>query len=549
SWKDNEKHTITYNELYNSILNYSSAFLEMGLKKGDKVALISDNNPEWISLSLGMNYAGIIDVPRGNDASRQEIDHIVQHSDAKAVILENKKSKEIFDRSSQENIRHVISIDDFADESVDFNIKELNADKTSARVPEVDGEDIATIIYTSGTTGMPKGVMLTHHNFISNAHMCVDLLRNNENDKLLSFLPAWHVFERMAKYVSLLGGSESFYTTQKNLMNDISEQHPTVFPSVPRVWELVYSKLTKKLENSNYLEKAIFQMFKSRIMAKKLGGKFKFAISGGGALPDYVDQFFNKINVKILEGYGMTETSPVITARTPENYTVGNVGKPLNGVTIKILDEVSGENVKEGIEGIIHASGPNVMKGYYKDPEATSEVISVDENGKRWINTGDLGYIRKDGNLKITGRAKEMIVLANGENINPNTIENTLQKSKYIISAFITGQDKVDLCALIEPDKENLVDFCKENNIQVSENSYADVLKDERVRELYSNEIRKYINKEAGFKIHETIARNKFELLENPFEVGKELTPTLKFKRRKIETEYHKDTIENMYQR
>lgn len=477
SWKDDRLRSISFSELYNLVIGYSRGFLELGLEKGDKVAIISGNIPQWLALTLGINNAGLVDVPRGDDSTAEEIKHILSHSKAKAVIVENNMLFDKVEQCRPPNLEHIISIGDIEGAVSADSIFKLG-NKSYIHIPVLSPDDTASIIYTSGTTGVPKGVELTHGNFTSNINGILKRLIICPDDKLISILPAWHAFERMAKYIAAGVGVETFYSTKKTLVKDFQEQRPTIMVSVPRIWELFYNRIIENVDESGRLKKALFNhavdaaisyaenpgllrkipydVYNITVLSrlrKLLGDKFRLAISGGGALPNHIDQFFNAIGIELLEGYGLTETAPVVSVRVPGERSIGTVGKPLDSVEVKIVDPETGQ---EAEKGIICVKGLNVMKGYYLDDEAT---IAVFKQG--WLNTGDLGYF-KNGNLVIAGRLKDIIVLSNGENINPSPIEEVLTRSSYIETAVVVGQDWKALGVLLVPNVDALHKYCSQ---------------------------------------------------------------------------------------
>jgi len=521
-------------EFYERVVGISKGLIDFGLKSGNRVALIGDNSHNWFASSLAINYAGLIDVPRGTDSSKEELDYILNHSDSKIAIVDDSA----VDKLSLDNNK-IIKFSELNDFS-------KNGFKKNIHFEILKPEDTASIIYTSGTTGNPKGVELTHKNFLSNANATLNFLGDISNDKLLSVLPPWHVFGRMEKYVALMGGAEMFYTNPKNFPNDLVEQSPTIIVSVPRIWESVYDKITKnpKIRKFNSMKdglikkalKPIVYLKLKKVAKEKLGGQVRLIVSGGGGLPYKIDKFFDDINIEVLEGYGMTEASPVISARTPRSHALGTIGKPLKGVSVEIRDE--DDNVlNANQEGMIYVKGPNVMKGYFKHPIETRKVLKGS-----WLETGDMCFIREDGNLVFTGRSKELIVLTGGENIHPNRLEDLLSTSPYITNAFVFGdyydgsknQSLAKIGALIAPDEDYLKEFCQENHVPVDYNH-------EVVKQLYKSEIIKLVNdrQPPQSRIYD------FRFIE-PFRVGFELTQSMKLKRNDIIRNYHRKTILEM---
>ncbi|MFP4524318.1 MAG: AMP-dependent synthetase/ligase [Candidatus Woesearchaeota archaeon] len=531
----------TYPELYRDVVSFSGSFLAMGYTPGDRVAVVADNPVGWLPVSLGLSNAGLVDVPLPTGTPRKELEVILEHSGARSVVAEKPGLVEGLG----------VDVIPFSEESF-----ESLRTGSSQPLPEVSPGDTASIIYTSGTTGAPKGVELSHGNFMSNCVACLDFMDLDENDKFLSILPAWHAFERMAKYVALASGAGTFYTTQRDIFTDLKEQQPTIMASVPRIWRRVYDsahdKLQKKLDGSSFARLA-FKLAPGMVykrMGKELhealGGRFRYAISGGSRLSLDVDEFFRRVGIEVLEGYGLTETSPVVTGRRPGSFAVGTAGPPLKDVEVEVRDPESGEPLGPGEQGLIYVSGPNVMKGYHKNLEATEKAFSYD-GGKRWLDTGDLGSLDEHGRLSVTARQKEIIPLQNGENVNPNRIEDALLKSPYVRQAFVTGSDEWKAPGvLLVPDYDRVKEYCRSHGVAFKDGDDASLASNPAVEKLFSRELKAYVNHGNGFRPHELVRRWHF--LEKPFEVGEELTRTLKLKRDAI-VEKYRGLIDDLYER
>jgi long-subunit acyl-CoA synthetase (AMP-forming) len=449
-------------------------------------------------------------------------------------------------------------------------------------------EDLVTIIYTSGTTANPKGVMLTNSNFMHNVRVTPPTQRLNKEDRWLSILPSWHIFERIAEYIALSTGASTAYSKpfKQVLLPDLKAEKPTIICSVPRIWESVYKGVMDKAKKGSALKKTMFnwaigiggeykkaegilnntlplfdrtdytpeEITQSKKTVKSLGwkyrladklvfkkirevigGELRFAISGGGALLETVDLFFNTAGIMVCEGYGLTETSPVLTARNPENYIMFTVGPPLPEVEIKIVDKDNyDKELPNGEVGIVLTKGLMVMKGYYKNEEKTKEVI---KNG--WFNTGDLGKKTYNGKyLQLVGRIKDTIVLRGGENIEPNTLEDRLKESEYINMVIMVGQDKSRLGALIVPDFETLKIYTEKEDIEYQ--NIDELINHPKVISLFQKEQKRLISKEHGFTPYETVMG--IALLPNEFtmEAG-EMTETLKMKRFEIHNKYKEE--------
>ena len=430
---------------------------------------------------------------------------------------------------------------------------------------KVEPEDIATLIYTSGTTGNPKGAMLTHNNIVSNVKSATQHIYWDEKDRSLSFLPLCHSFERTGGYYAIIScGAEIYYAESVDTVSkNMPEVKPTVMVSVPRLFEKIYNLIIKSVEEGSDTKKAIFnwavevgrkysegkrglvsvqKVIADRLVFDKLkqrtGGEIRLFVSGGAALPPDIDLFFRCAGLTILQGYGLTETSPVMAANKPGNEVVGVVGQVIPGVTVGIQDletgeiiaEISGEDYPTGLTskaGEILNKGPNTMLGYWKNEEATKEMI--DDDG--WLHTGDVGRF-VDGNLQITDRIKHMIVNAGGKNIYPGPIEDKLKTSKWVDQLVVVGEAQNFMAALIVPDFEAIQKFAKDNGID--ERDPAKLIKEESVIGIFKKEMRAFSKELAS---HEKI--RDFRLLANEFTVETgEITPTLKVKRRVISEKY-----------
>jgi long-chain acyl-CoA synthetase len=453
------------------------------------------------------------------------------------------------------------------------------------RARGVRPDDLCTIIYTSGTTGIPKGVQLTHANMCSQIENLPIALR--PGDRALSILPVWHSYERAFEMLSISRGVGTYYTNLRGLAEDLKTVRPTVMASAPRLWENLYLKILSNVKSAPPIRQNLFHLayratrnvkraehfFKGQqldqhgrgfsetlalslqhgflwsvsvlpaklldgLVLKKLravvGGEFRGTISGGGALQPHVDEFFNFIGIPVLEGYGMTETSPVLAVRTWDNLVIGTVGEPYPHTEIRIVDLQSGEILYpdssgsgggRGLRGEIHVKGPQIMRGYYKDSEATARVL---RDG--WMNTGDIGMVTFNGCLKILGRSKDTIVLLNGENIEPVPIEARLVESPFVDQCIVVGQDQKSLGALVVPSLEHfrIAGISVTTAVELASNPEACRLLDEDIRSL--------INHSNGFKTFERIAAWRF--VPKPFEVGDEMTNTFKLKRHVITSRY-----------
>ncbi|MCS7205760.1 MAG: long-chain fatty acid--CoA ligase [Leptospiraceae bacterium] len=597
---------VSFKELYEMGVALATAFIDLGIQQREHVCFFSDNRFEWILVDYGIQLCGAVDVPRGSDITDGDIQYIVPHSDAKVVIVENQAvlDKVLKNKAHLKNIQHIIVMDkntkppegvlhlyDLLEKGKELRKK--GDRRVEERMANIKEDDLFTLIYTSGTTGTPKGVMLTHKNIISQINNLPDEITLSPQDRVLSILPIWHIFERMFEMLCIANGICTYYTNVRNVREDLTIVKPTFMASAPRLWESVYQGILKRIEEAPAIRRNLFhaayycsKKFKGAIrfltfreldttgrnpiysfflgiyhlinliifaipnlildaivlskIRAATGGKLRGSVSGGGALPLHVDEFFNNIGIPVLEGYGMTETAPVLAVRTYSKLVPGTVGPLYPNTELRLIDISTGEILyttepngpkKRGVKGEIHVRGPQVMKGYYKNPEATAKTI--DKDG--FLNTGDLGMMTFNNCLKIVGRSKETVVLLGGENVEPVPIENRLLESPLIHQCMVVGQDKKYLAALIVPSLEQLKEYGS---------TYEELAKNEEVLKLLRNEVKRLISAEAGFKSFERVV--DIRLLPKPFEVGDELTNLFKIKRHVV-TEKYKDLIEEMY--
>ncbi|MBN1252004.1 MAG: long-chain fatty acid--CoA ligase [Bacteroidales bacterium] len=544
--------------------NFSYGLLEMGFNKGDKIATVSNNRPEWNFIDMGMGQVGAVHVPIYPTIGPAEYEHVISHSDARIMIL---SSKELYDRilpisQKSKNIEKVYTFDEI--EGIPnwmeiINLGKKNADKHREalikRKDKIDPMDLFSIIYTSGTTGLSKGVMLSHNNFITNVLATKDILPLDHDEKTLSFLPLCHVLERMVNYLFQYNGNSVYYAESiETLGENLKEVHPAGFVCVPRVIEKLYDKIIMKGKELSGIKKTLFfwavdlglkyelnnangafYNLKLKIADKlifskwreALGGNAKVIVSGGAALQPRLARVFHAAKVKVQEGYGLTETSPVISVNHVEypNLKFGSVGPIIEKVQVKIADD-----------GEILMKGPNLMMGYYKDPQKTSEVI--DEDG--WFHTGDIGELDDRNILTITDRKKEMFKLSTGKYIAPQVVENKFKESSFIEQIMVVGADEKFAAAIICPSFEYLHDWCSIHNIKYRDNK--DLIQIPKVIERFQQEVDR-INQILGR--HEQL--KKFELTCQEWlpETG-ELSPTLKVKRRFLKEKY-KIKLDRLY--
>jgi long-chain acyl-CoA synthetase len=538
TWRDTDKErTIlskTYDELYDQIMHYSRAFMSLGLDKGDRVAFFADNGPDWIAVDLAINNAGLIDVPRDTASTDEEVDYILKHSEPRIVVVENQTAFDKVKDSSYSGIEHIVSMNDIP---TTFRLDEFYDLGYTGELPNVNADDIASIIYTSGTTGTPKGVMLSHGNFTSNYVQVGSIIKNlSAGEAWLSVLPPWHVFERAAELAALHFGNEIKHTSLKYAKQDLKELSPDYMASVPRIWEGVYDGVMKQVQHEvsqmSPTKQKIFNLIfplivpgkVKRKLEESLGGNLKYAITGGASIPQHVEEFFKRAGISLLNGYGLTETAPMIAAQRPGHRTTQNVGKLIEGVEARIVDPHTGDVLPKYKRGEIQVRGPNVMKGYYKQPEETTKVFTEDG----WFKTGDIGQF-KGRNLIVHGRYKEVLVTSTGENVDPTNLEMKLSESPYVhqnMTLDTFGQ--VD--ALIVPDTLKLKEYCEEHNIPFDEDNPHASYDHPDVMKLFDNEVLTYVNK----RVKPSHRITNYVLASRPFEVGEVLTRTLKVMRNEV---------------
>ncbi len=542
--------------------HFALGLLELGVDPQQKVALVSFNCPEWIMMDLGIQQAAAVSVPLYPTITEEDYKYILNDAEVKIVIVQN---AELFHKVSRAikdipEIKAIYTIDQVTGAKNWKEILQLGEgsqkqEELQQKSDAVNSEDLLTLIYTSGTTGAPKGVMLTHNNLLSNVKASMEVLPITSKDTCLSFLPLCHVFERMVTYVYVNGGVGIYYAeSMETIADNLKEVKPYIFTTVPRLLEKVYDKIyAKGLELSGIKRKLFFwalelglnykidenQGFLYNIQLKlanklifskwreALGGNVKAIVSGSAALQPRLATVFNAANVRIMEGYGLTETSPVIAVNRydDENNRVGTVGPLLKGVEVKIAED-----------GEILSRGPHIMKGYYNKPEKTAEVIDAEG----WFHTGDIGEIVEGRFLKITDRKKEMFKTSGGKYVAPQVLENKFKESVLIEQIMVIGEGQKFPGALIVPSFDNLKEYCKQKGIIYT--SDEEMIKNPQILEKFEREKESY---NQNFAQYEKI--KQFRLLPKlwTIEAG-ELTPTLKCKRKIIHQNYA-NIIEDIY--
>jgi len=597
--------SISYKEFYEKIKILGTGLHKLGIKRNEHVAIMSDNCKEWIMTDLALLGIGAVDVPRGSDSTAVEMQHIIAHADCELVFTENSTQTEkvLSKKKDLPKMKRIIeflpggTVNKKLSEGIEILSFEV-LEKISAEAFEKDNkifetelekgteEDLATLIYTSGTTGTPKGVMLQHKSYNFQLDNIYDYIDINPGQIFLSVLPIWHSFERAVEYIMLDRAASIAYSKPIGtiMLLDMTTLKPHWMASVPRIWEGVRAGIYRNIKKEGGAKKVLFtffvavggawahlsNMFKgtlptfhrrskglditisiiplilltpfkllgdvlvfSKIKAK-LGGRFIAGISGGGALPSYVDSFFQAVGISLLEGYGLTETGPILAVRK-QHHPVGNTVGPLfPDIECRIIAK-DGSLKGPGEKGTLYIKSIQNMLGYYKRQEATDDVL---KDG--WLDTGDICVITHNNEISIIGRSKETIVLMGGENIEPVPIEDKINASEAILQNMIVGQDKKFLAALIVPNVKLLEEKAKE--LGISYIAPEDLLVDPEIQEYIHNEIQAQVNTKSGFKNFECVFR--FKLMEKPFEVGRELTQTLKLRRNVINDLYSKEIKE-----
>lgn len=544
---------ITYQEFAEKVKIFAAGLQKLGVKKGDKVAILSENRPEWAISDLAIMLTGAIVAPLHTTLSPKAIGNVLNHSEAKILIISNSDllNKVLLVQPELRHLEKIIflkKITALEKESLKGKILSWNSilnhnQANSFEKTFLDPDEVCTIIYTSGTTGEPKGVLLTHKNFLSNAEAVSSVVPVKESDVFLSFLPLSHVLERLAGYYTPLffGATIAYAESIQQLRFNLREVRPTILIAVPRIFEKFHDAVWDKIKSS----KLKYKLFRWALKQKKgsfrykigdilvfkkiraqLGGRLRLTVSGGATLNEKIGRFFLKIGVLILEGYGLTETSPVVAVNREKDFKFGTVGKPLPGVKVKISEE------KE-----ILVKGPNVTQGYFKNPEDTKN--SFDNEG--WFKTGDLGFLEREGFLTVIGRRKEMIVTSGGKNVWPEPIENLLNDDRFISQSMVIGDKRKFISVLIAPDWEEAEIFLKQNNLPLQE--HEKLTKHPDILRVFQERIDKKIN--PNLSDFEKI--KKFKLLAQEFSQDRdEMTPTLKLRRHIILRRYASE-IEEMY--
>jgi long-chain acyl-CoA synthetase len=588
---------LTYGQLYQEMQQFAAGLQALGIQPeaGDdfppRVALFADNSPRWLVADQGLMQAGAVDVVRGAQADGEELRFILLNSEAIALVVQDLPLlQKLQDKLADVPLRLVVLLQGDQDDidpaiAAKFPIftfeQVLERGESFSRQPvSATRSTLASLMYTSGTSGQPKGVMLTHGNFIHQILGATAVAPLKPGERVMSILPIWHAYERAFEYFIFSRGCTQIYTTIRHVKSDLRTHHPHYMVGVPRLWESIYEGIQKQLREQPSTKQKLAQLLlsashkyiqahrisqdlslvhphpsvtqKAKAQAKQLllgpahaladklvyqtirqglGGELQFVVSGGGSIADHLEDFFEVVGLEILGGYGLTETSPITNVRRPWRNLRGADGQPLLDTEIRIVDPQTRQPVPMGQQGLVLIRGPQVMSGYFRNPQATAAVI----DGEGWFNSGDLGLLTEQHDLIITGRAKDTIVLSNGENIEPQPMEDYFLRSPLIDQIMLVGQDQKMLGALIVP------------NWDVLEQQLGQELELESaaVQQLFKQELTKQVQERPGFRPDERIG--VFRLLDEPWTIDNGLlTQTLKIKRNVV-TERYRAMIDGMF--
>jgi long-chain acyl-CoA synthetase len=569
--KDGAWHAISSDEMMRRARHLALGLYSLGARYGERAALLSQNCPEWTLADAGCQFAGVVDVPIYTTQAPAQVRYILKDSGTRIFFIQNRAAYErireaiadcdalehliFFDASETEEIAGALSLATLEERG--RALQEAQPELSESLARHARPEDLATIIYTSGTTGEPKGVMLTHSNLVSNLIDSSDHLEFGETDIALSVLPLSHVLERLAMYMYIHHGMSVFYAESLEKLGDnLREVRPTLFIGVPRLFEKIYARIKEKAVSQGRLTANVFAWavsvgklhaqhstnhlriprmlaFKHRL-AKRLvfdkwraglGGRIRIFVSGGAALSDEIGFIFQGAGLPIVQGFGLTETSPVISAGLLEDNRIGTVGRPIRNVEVRIASD-----------GEIETRGPNIMLGYYNKPAETRAVFTEDG----WFKTGDIGTLDQDGFLRITDRKKELFKTSGGKYIAPQVIEQKIKASRFVNQVVLIGNGRKFPSALIVPDWEQLNSYAQLKGID--ERTPAGLCQHPRILDLFQRQVDAHTADLAQYERVKRIA-----LLERELTIeGGELTPTLKVKRRVVDEKY-RDVIERLY--
>ena len=600
----NPEVNLTYLELNRQVHRFAVGLQALGVKPGDRVALFADNSSRWFIADQGSIMAGAVNVVRSSQASPEELLFILENSGAAFLLVEDAATlHKLQPLLTKLKLRLIALLSDEAvgnsslSQVLNFaQVFQEGINGVLTAVP-VDQEQLATLIYTSGTGGRPKGVMLSHGNLLHIINAMLAVVQPDVGDRILSILPTWHSFGRLVDYYFLSQGCTQIYTNIRHLKQDLQIYKPHYMGSVPRLWESLYEGIQKQFRSQPATRQKLINTFfgisQRYILARRtvqglnitnlnpsglqhflaqlrvwflgplhqlgdrivyhkirqaMGGQFKLSFSGGGSLAMHLENFFETVGIEVLVGYGLTETSPVLTARRAGHNLRRSAGKPIPKTTINIVDLQTRQTLPLGQQGLVMARGPQVMQGYYQQPDATAKVI--DPEG--WFDTGDLGWLTKTQDLVLTGRAKDTIVLSNGENIEPQPLEDACARSSLIDQIMVVGQDQRSLGALIVPNIDALQQWAQTQNavlqlpgIPNPTGSKTLDFSDQIIQDLFRQELTREVKNRPGYRPDDRIGPFAFVL--EPFSIENAmLTQTLKV-RRLVVMEHYRDMIDGMF--
>jgi long-chain acyl-CoA synthetase len=570
--RSNQWRSISSAEMMLRVRLIALGLYSLGARHGDRAALLSQNCPEWTLTDAGCQFACVIDVPIYTTQAPAQVRYILKDSGARIFFIQDRAAYDrisdailecdalehliFFDASETQSINGALSLAELEERGREIQASQPELSESLARAAQP--EDLATIIYTSGTTGEPKGVMLTHSNLISNLIDSSDHLEFGESDIALSVLPLSHVLERLAMYMYLHHGMSVFYAESLDQIGaNLREVRPTLFIGVPRLFEKIYARIKEKTASEGKLKASVLAWAVSvgklhaqhstnhqsipRMLAFKhklatrlvfekwragLGGRIRIFVSGGAALSEEIGYIFQGAGLPIVQGYGLTETSPVISAGMLEDNRIGTVGRPIRNVEVRIA-----------ADGEIETRGPNIMRGYYNKPEETRAVFTDDG----WFRTGDIGTLDQEGFLRITDRKKELFKTSGGKYIAPQVIEQKIKASSFVNQVVLIGNGRKFPSALIVPDWEQLHSYAQLKGIEAR--TPAELCEHPRILDLFQRQVDANTGDLAQYERVKRIA-----LLEHELTIeGGELTPTLKVKRRVVDEKY-RDVIDRLYE-
>ena len=583
---DGDYADLTYAEMHDLVRRLSAGFRELGVTAGDRVALFADTRMEWAHSDFALLGAGAVVTTVYKSSSPSQVRHLLDDPGASGVVVENRELLErVVSVEDDLDLSFVVLLDGEPHERDDVytlgEVHDLGADVDPGDgwVVDRDLDDLASLIYTSGTTGQPKGVELTHRNFLSNVDQCMrrfgprpdkgpDVPVIDEEATTLSFLPLAHVFERLAgHFMQFAAGSTVAYAESPDtLRDDFGLVRPTSATSVPRVYEKLYAAIREQASESPVSQRifewatgvgreyhraddpgfglrtryAVADRLVFSSVKEALGGNIDFFISGGGSLSADLCELYHGMGLPILEGYGLTETAPVVTTNPPEEPQVGTIGHPVYDVEVRVADAVGAVDGDDGAVGELLVRGPNVFRGYRNLPDET-EAAFTEVDGDRWFRTGDVVQIHEDGFIEFRERAKQLLKLSTGKYVPPGAIEDSFAASEYVEQAMVIGDARKFVSAIVVPNLAAVREWGESNGYDLPADDAA-LCRDDRVRELIGEEVDR-VN--ADFEAHETI--KQFRLVPEEFSEDNDLlTPTMKKKRRNI-LERYADDIGDMY--